>query len=160
MKRIATYLASAALGTGLLVANNSAWAQMGTPWAGYPYSYNYPGYGNYPYGYGNYSYGYGNYPYGYSPYRYGLAGYGPYGYGLAGALTAPFAITAGAATAPLAVAGGATAPLVTGRSVATGQMGKFCTTPAKTCELRHASYVGIGCSCHVPGGRARGSVTP
>ena len=136
MKRTVTYLTSAALGTALLVASSSAWAQMGNPWAGYPYSY-------------NYSYGYDNYPYGYG-----------YPYGLAGVLTAPFAIAAGAATAPLAVAGGATAPLVTGRSVATGQMGNFCTTPAKTCELRHASYLGIGCSCHVPGGRARGSVTP
>ena len=52
------------------------------------------------------------------------------------------------------------APLVTGRSVATGHMGNYCTTPVKNCELYHASYVGGGCSCRVPGGRARGSVTP
>jgi hypothetical protein len=50
-------------------------------------------------------------------------------------------------------------PLVTGRSVATGQMGITCTTPAKTCELYHTSYVGGGCSCWVPGGRSRGLVT-
>jgi hypothetical protein len=54
----------------------------------------------------------------------------------------------------------AAAPLVTGRSVATGHMGNYCTTPVKNCELYHASYVGGGCSCRVPGGRARGSVTP
>jgi hypothetical protein len=54
----------------------------------------------------------------------------------------------------------AAAPLVTGRSVATGQMGNYCTTPVKTCELYHASYAGNSCSCRVPGGRARGSVTP
>lgn len=53
-----------------------------------------------------------------------------------------------------------TAPLMTGRSVATGQIGNSCSTPVKTCELRHAAYVGIGCSCRVPGGHARGSVTP
>ena len=54
----------------------------------------------------------------------------------------------------------AAAPLVTGRSVATGQMGNYCTTPVKTCELYHASYAGNSCSCQVSGGRARGSVTP
>jgi hypothetical protein len=52
------------------------------------------------------------------------------------------------------------APLATGRSVATGQMGIYCATPVKTCELYHASYVGGDCSCRVPGGRSRGSVSP
>ena len=56
--------------------------------------------------------------------------------------------------------GSAPAPLVTGRSVATGQIGIYCATPAKTCELYHASYVGGGCSCRVPGGRSRGFVSP
>jgi hypothetical protein len=54
----------------------------------------------------------------------------------------------------------APAPLVTGRSVAAGQIGIYCATPAKTCELYHASYVGGGCSCRVPGGRSRGFVSP
>jgi hypothetical protein len=53
-----------------------------------------------------------------------------------------------------------TAPLVTGRSVATGGIGEFCSTPVKTCQLIQPSYVGAGCSCRVPGGRASGSVTP
>jgi len=53
--------------------------------------------------------------------------------------------------------GSTPAPLVTGRSVATGQIGIYCATPAKTCD---ASYVGGGCSCRVPGGRSRGSVSP
>ena len=52
------------------------------------------------------------------------------------------------------------APLGADRSAATGQMGNYCTTPVKTCELYHASYAGNSCSCRVPGGRARGSVTP
>jgi hypothetical protein len=52
------------------------------------------------------------------------------------------------------------APLVTGRSVAIGQMGIYCATPVKTCELYRASYVGGGCSCRVPGGRSRGFVSP
>jgi hypothetical protein len=96
--------------------------------------------GAYPY----YGYGY-NYPYGYG-YNY------PYGSGLAAA----------AATAPLAVAAATAEPLMTGRSVAIGnvQMGNYCTTPAKTCLLYNESWVGNGCSCRIPGGRARGSVTP
>jgi hypothetical protein len=50
--------------------------------------------------------------------------------------------------------------LATGRSVATGQLGIYCATPVKTCELYHASYVGGDCSCRVPGGRSWGSVSP
>ena len=90
----------------------------------------------YGYGYGNSYYGYGN--------NY------PYGYGLAAA-----------ASAPVAVAAAATAPLITGRSVAIGnvQMGNYCTTTVKTCLLYNESWVGNGCSCRIPGGRARGSVT-
>jgi hypothetical protein len=55
--------------------------------------------------------------------------------------------------------GSGPAPPVTGRSVATGLMGIYCATPAKTCELYHPSYVGGSCSCRVPGGHARGTVT-
>ena len=65
-----------------------------------------------------------------------------------------------AGPAAYAAFGSTPAPLVTGRSVATGQMGIYCATPAKTCELYHASYVGGGCSCRVPGGRSRGFVSP
>jgi hypothetical protein len=91
------------------------------------------GYGlgwDYPYG-DSYSYDYPDYAYGY--------GY-PYDYSYA----APYAA----------------APLMTGRSVATGQVGNYCTVSVKTCLLNHASYVGNGCSCRVPGGYARGTVTP
>ena len=135
MNRIAAYLTWAALGA-VLVASGPAWAQAYrySPY-GYAYDYGYPN--NYAYGYGspnNYAYGYGspnNYAYGYgSPYNY----------------ASPFGSAA-------------TAPLVTGRSVATGQMGMTCSTPIKACELYHASWVGNGCSCRVPGGRARGAVT-
>ncbi len=52
------------------------------------------------------------------------------------------------------------APLMMGRSVAAGQIGIYCATPAKTCELYHPSYVGGGCSCRIPGGRAWGFVSP
>src|ERR1700730_4331736 len=150
MKRIAAYLASAALGT-VLVGSGPAWAQMrsggmgGSPdiaWRGYPYNPD-----NYAYNYGypyNYAYGYGcpsSYVYGYG---YGYPYANSYGYANPftivtapiAALTAPAkALTApgaGVAAAPFAVATSATAPLVTGRSVATG-------TPVKTCELYHAS---------------------
>jgi hypothetical protein len=154
MKRIAAYLASAALGAAL-VGSGPAWAQ------GYPYNPDNYAY-NYAYGYGypsNYAYGYpSSYAYGYpSSYAYGY-GY-PYAnsYGYANpfaivtapiaALTAPVtamtAPVAEAAAAPFAAATSATAPLVTGRSVATGGMGKMCSTPVKACELYHASYIGV-----------------
>ena len=64
------------------------------------------------------------------------------------ALTAPVtalaAPVAQVATAPFAVASQATAPLMTGRSVATGQMGRMCSTPVKACELYRESFVGNG----------------
>ncbi len=44
----------------------------------------------------------------------------------------------------------AAAPLATGRSEATGQLGSYCTISVKDCELHHASG---SCSCQVPGGR-------
>jgi hypothetical protein len=88
------------------------------------------------YGLSAWDYGYPyDYAYGYGyPYDYGS------GYGYPAAATA--------------------APLVTGRSVATGQMGNYCTTPVKTCQLYNASYIGNGCSCRVSGGRSRGTVFP
>ncbi|MGA7385649.1 MAG: hypothetical protein WBW81_13455 [Methylocella sp.] len=211
MKRIAAYVASAALGA-VLAGSGPAWAQMrsdessmgggprsvaknqidrehgrqwrhhrewrpGLAWHGYPYNpdnyaynYGYPynaqGYwypSSYAYSYGypyNYAYGYG-YPYA-SSYPYDNAN--PFAIVTApiAAVTAPVtalaAPVAQAATAP--VAGAATAPLVTGRSVATGQMGRMCSTPAKACELYHESWVGNGCSCKVPGGHSRGTVSP
>jgi hypothetical protein len=84
-----------------------------------------------------------DYPY-YDYYDFPYGGYAPY----------PYSYAPGYAyVAPAA-------PLVTGRSVATGGIGDFCSTPVKTCQLIQPSYVGGGCSCRVPGGRARGSVTP
>jgi hypothetical protein len=98
---------------------------------GYPYDYGY-GYPDYAYGYG-YPYGYG---FGYPSYDYS------YGYPATG--------SSGYYSA---------APLVTGRSAATGQLGSYCTNSVKACELHHPSYVGGSCSCRVPGGHARGFVT-
>ena len=97
------------------------------------------GYGG---GYGYYDTGYG---YGYPP--YGEPAYGgvpQYSY---------------AAPAPqYSMNEQEIAPVQTGRSAAVA--GNSCTTPAKVCTLYQPSYVGIGCSCRVPGGRARGTVTP
>jgi hypothetical protein len=169
MKRIATYLASAALGAAL-VGSGPAWAQ-GYPYNPDNYAYNYGYPYNYAYGYGytsnyasgspsSYAYGYG-YPYANS---YGYAN--PFAIVTApiAALTAPVtamtAPVAEAAAARFGAATSATAPLVTGRSVATGAMEKMCSTPVKACELYHASYIGNGCSCRVTGGRSRGTVSP
>jgi hypothetical protein len=52
------------------------------------------------------------------------------------------------------------APLVTGRSVASGEPGRHCSTAARTCLLKQTSHVGRDCSCKVRGGRLEGSVTP
>lgn len=40
------------------------------------------------------------------------------------------------------------------------EFGGRCETPVKMCTLIHPSTVGIGCSCRIPGGRARGVVVP
>ncbi len=163
----AALFVSAGVCAGLLAASPS-WAQaMGGPYASYndPYgTYSaYPTSG-YPYTYTNaYGYPYTN-AYGY-PYTnaYGYPYTNAYGYqynnayGYSSDYNNPFWIV----TAPIAaVTAPLTAPLMTGRSVATGQMGRMCSTPAKSCELYHASWVGNGCSCRVSGGLARGSVTP
>jgi hypothetical protein len=220
MKRTATYLASAALGTAVMVASGSAWAQMGaapgemgnycatpvkTCMLRHPYGVGYGCECRVPgghaqgtvastYGYSPSNYAYGNpfgwltapvgaaasvpvaaagaatapltsnpygYPYNYYSYNYGYSYGNPFGWPTApigAAAAAPVAAAQTAAAVPAAVAGAATAPLMTGRSAA--EIGRSCSTPKKTCELREASYVGVGCSCHVPGGRARGSVTP
>jgi len=47
-----------------------------------------------------------------------------------------------------------------GRSAVSGTMGKYCTTPVKSCLLNNPSNIGGGCSCKVPGGRSSGQVTP
>jgi hypothetical protein len=164
MKRIATYLATAAFGSALLtVGGAAAWAQVAAPGQMSNYcttptktcmlshgsvigsgcSCRVPG-GRER---GTVASGYG----------YPSSAYGTPSGGLGEAFTAPFAA---AAAAPSAVAGAATAPFMAGRSVAAGQIGNSCTTPQKTCALRNPSYVGTGCSCRVSGGRASGSVTP
>jgi hypothetical protein len=65
-----------------------------------------------------------------------------------------------ALSVPAAEAESGSTLVVTNRSVATGRIGHLCSTPIKTCELENGSYVGNGCSCRVPSGRARGSVAP
>jgi hypothetical protein len=115
-----------------------------------PYGYTYPN--SYAYGYGyphsSYAYDYGN------PFSIVTAPMAA----VTAPLTAFAAPVAQVATAPFAATAPATAPMMTGRTVAT--MGRMCSAPAKSCELYQASWVGNGCSCKVPGGRARGSVTP
>ena len=114
---------------------------------GYPYfaDCGYSGYWSNPYcgyGYSNYAYSYPDYGYdnGYNGYDNGYAN--DYGYPSTGASGHYVA-----------------APLATGRSVATGQLGSYCTISVKACELHHASNVGGSCSCRVPGGHARGFVS-
>ncbi|MCU4181849.1 hypothetical protein [Bosea sp. BH3] len=39
-----------------------------------------------------------------------------------------------------------------------GQIGGYCATEVRTCQLIDPSVIGSGCSCRVSGGRARGTV--
>jgi len=87
----------------------------------------------------------------YYGYGYGYPYYNGYGYGTG-------------------LAALATAPLMTGRSVAVSSVaaapvsgavagpGDYCATPERTCRLIESGWLGTGCSCRVPGGRARGFV--
>ncbi len=43
-------------------------------------------------------------------------------------------------------------------AVVPGGTGGSCSTPIKMCTLYERAPLGIGCSCRVPGGRARGAV--
>lgn len=52
------------------------------------------------------------------------------------------------------------APVVSARSVASGRVGSHCSTPAKTCSLRHSASLGGDCSCKVTGAATRGVVVP
>jgi hypothetical protein len=91
---------------------------------------------SYPYGYG-YGAGYPGYGYG-NPYG------GPYaqpGYYVQGYYPQAYVQDPDAGPAAMGV-------------------GHYCATPVKTCQLYEASYVGIGCSCRVAGGRSRGTVAP
>ena len=45
-----------------------------------------------------------------------------------------------------------------GPAYASGYLGAYCATPARTCQLYEPAPVGIGCSCS--GGRYRGTVVP
>ena len=39
-------------------------------------------------------------------------------------------------------------------------IGDYCQTPVRTCKLINPAELGVGCSCRVAGGRARGTVIP
>jgi len=69
-------------------------------------------------------------------YGYGY-GYPYYGYGAAAGL-------ATLAATPLPASG--------------NYSGNYCATPEKTCLLYEPGVLGTGCSCKVPGGRARGTI--
>lgn len=96
----------------------------------------YPYYGGrYPY----YGRNYGRYPY------YG-GSYG--GWGLATG-----AVIGAAATYPYY-----NDPYSTYQTPVASAVGGYCVTPVRTCALTSSAPVGIGCSCRIPGGRARGTV--
>lgn len=49
-------------------------------------------------------------------------------------------------------------PVYPAYEVAPAANGGQCSTPVKICTLYERAPLGIGCSCRVPGGRARGTV--
>ena len=88
---------------------------------------------------------------GYPGYGWG-GGYPAYGYGgyyNGGDWWTPFAI--GAIAVPLVAA-------VAQSDYAVSPLGGYCATQIRTCQLYSAAPIGTGCSCRVPGGRARGVV--
>jgi hypothetical protein len=102
----------------------------------------YPNYGGrYPYYRGRYPYYGGGYPY-YGGY------YGGWGWGLATG-----AVIGAAATYPYY-----NYPYSTYQTPVSSTVGGYCATSVRTCALTSAAPVGIGCSCRVSGGRARGTV--
>ena len=164
MKRLGVLMAAAALGAALLASGpaEARWGGggfHGGGWGGHGFAggWGHGGWGHGGWGWGHRGWGYGGWglaglglglglaglDYGYDypgyGYGYGYPGYA-YGYGYPGY-------------------GYAAAPLVTGRSMAIGGMGGYCSTPVRTCELYQASFIGNGCSCRVVGGHARGVVT-
>jgi hypothetical protein len=113
---------------------------------------------------GGYGGGYINPAYG----AYGAAGYDPdyygsgyddayddsaYGYGAPGYIDPNYAVGT-----QYGYDENDTAPVQSGRSAAV--TGTSCSTPVKVCTLYQPSYVGLGCSCRIPGGRSKGQVTP
>jgi hypothetical protein len=162
MKRLGVLVATAALGAALLASGpaEARWGGggfHGGGWGGHGFAGGW-GHGGWGHGgWGHRGWGYGgwglaglglglglaglDYGYDYPGYGYGY-GYPGYAYGY------DYPSYSYPAT-----------PLVTGRSVAVGGTGGYCTTPVKTCELYQASYIGNGCSCRVVGGHARGVVT-
>jgi len=115
-------------------------------WGGRRFGYGLAGVGlGYGLGYGwgpGWGWGYDDYAYS-DPYFYG--GYNDYAY------DPDYAGGVSYAGAPV---------IQTGRSVVSGSLGKYCTTPVKSCLLYNPSNLGAGCSCKVSGGRSRGQVTP
>ena len=114
----------------------------GAGWHGGYGGWGYPAYGyGYPYGFDDgYDWGY---DYGDPGYDYGYDngyGDGPGVYGQEGDGQNP-----GAYTPPPQV---------------NGQLGQYCRTQVKICQLHHASNVGAGCSCRTGASRAYGQVTP
>jgi hypothetical protein len=142
MKRSSAFVAAALLTAAIPVSGHAEelpaydWGGVG----GWRANKWWPGYAGMGWAFG-WNYPWWGYPY------YVLGYDSPYGYGYPNGYSSP----------PANVA---VEPVVAARSVADGPLGNTCTTPVKACELRHASQIGNGCSCRVPGGRARGSVTP
>ncbi len=166
MKRLGVLMAAAALGAALLASGpaEARWGGggfHGGGWGGHGFAggWGHGGWGHGGWGWGHRGWGYGgwglaglglglglaglDYGYDYPGYGYG------YGYGYPGYA---YGYDYPSYSYPAA-------PLVTGRSVAIGGMGGYCSTPVRTCELYQASYIGNGCSCRVVGGHARGVVT-
>ena len=109
--------------------------------------------------YPNRSYWGGGYrPYwgaGYRPYRRYWGGY-PYWGAAAGLATAA---TIGAiASYPTYYPDYPAYPIYPAYELAPAGDGGRCATPVKVCTLYERAPLGVGCSCRVPGGRARGTV--
>jgi hypothetical protein len=86
----------------------------------------------------------------YYPRRWGRPVYyrrdDPWGWGLAGLATG------------VAIGAAAAQPAPVFATPIRSAIGGYCATPVRTCALISPAPIATGCSCRVPGGRARGSV--
>ncbi len=98
---------------------------------------------------------YGWYGHRYYSYGYGYPGY--YHWGYAGA-TPVVGVTSVPASGDYYHWGYAGAMPAVG-VVTEPASGDYCATPVRTCLLYEPGVLATGCSCKVPGGRARGTVT-
>lgn len=165
----AALAAAMVLGTLAVSTPASAWGRYGGGWGrghwGSGWGYRHAGWRP-TWGYGRWGYagmrrGWGYGRWGYAGLRPGW-GFGRWGYGgaaLGAAASYPYSYGYYGSASPSGC-GYYGSGSYSGASYSTpaASEGYYCATSEKTCLLNEPGWLGTGCSCKVPGGRARGTV--